>query len=187
MKTLKTIQTLCRIGKVLSTIVYIFCIIGFCCCTVGFCCCVAGLKDLVIDGKTIDLILFENAGISMGDIYVAMALAALVCAGEAVLAKFAQHYFKRELTDGTPFTLGGAKELQRLGILTICIPIGTSIVCSIVYGIIAELTVVADSVNVEIDSNVVLGAVFILMALICRAGTELICAKNSEAEDLPKE
>ena len=46
-------------------------------------------------------------------------LIAGICAGEAVLAKFAEHYFKRELTDGTPFNLGGAKELMRLGILTI--------------------------------------------------------------------
>ena len=33
-------------------------------------------------------------------------------------------YFKNELADGNPFTLRGAKELMRLGILTIAIPLG---------------------------------------------------------------
>lgn len=183
MKTLKTVQTLCKLGKIFSTIVYVFCIVGFCCCAVGLLCCALGLKGIELEGKSLELILFENTGVTMGTLYVTIALAALVCAGQAVLAKFAQHYFKRELTDGTPFTLGGAKELQRLGILMICIPIGTSVICSIVYEIIAKLTAVADSVNIEIDSNIVLGAVFILMALICRAGTEMLANKNNADKD----
>ena len=65
-------------------------------------------------------------------------LIAGICAGEAVLSKFAEHYFKRELADGTPFNLGGAKELMRLGIFTICIPIGTQIIAEIVYAVMEQ-------------------------------------------------
>ena len=35
MNTLKTIQTLSKIGKILSKIVYICCVVGFCGCIVG--------------------------------------------------------------------------------------------------------------------------------------------------------
>lgn len=62
----------------------------------------------------------------------------ILCAGEAVLAKFAEHYFKRELVDGTPFDLGGAKELRRLGILAICIPIGTQMLAEIIYAVMEQ-------------------------------------------------
>ena len=41
----------------------------------------------------------------------------IVCAGQAVLAKFAETYFKNKLQAGTPFTFGGAKELLRLGVM----------------------------------------------------------------------
>lgn len=55
-----------------------------------------------------------------------------------MLAKFAEHYFKRELADGTPFDLGGAKELMRLGILAICIPIGMQMIAEIVYAVMEQ-------------------------------------------------
>lgn len=67
-----------------------------------------------------------------------MAAGMILCAGEAVLAKFAEHYFKRELADGTPFDLGGAKELMRLGILAICIPIGMQMIAEIVYAVMEQ-------------------------------------------------
>ena len=35
MNTLKTIQTLSKIGRILSKIVYICCVVGFCGCIIG--------------------------------------------------------------------------------------------------------------------------------------------------------
>lgn len=69
----------------------------------------------------------------------AAALAAwlIVCAGEGVLAWFAQRYFAAELADGTPFTEGGAKALNRLGILTICLPPGCATLADLAQAIIA--------------------------------------------------
>lgn len=69
----------------------------------------------------------------------AAALAAwlIVCAGEGILAWFAQRYFAAELADGTPFTEGGAKALNRLGILTICLPPGCATLADLAQAIIA--------------------------------------------------
>ena len=80
MKTLNNIQKLSKIGKVLSGLVFVFCIIGFCGCIVGI---------------------------------LSMALDA-------------------------PFDLGGAKELMRLGILAICIPIGMQMIAEIVYAVMEQ-------------------------------------------------
>lgn len=94
-----------------------------------------------------------------------------------MLARFAEICFKNEDRAGTPFTLSGAKELTRLGILALTIPAGSSIVGSIVEGI------VAGGMNVETDAllnryfdpavNIALGVMFLLIALLCRYGAEL--------------
>ena len=102
MKTLNNIQKLSKIGKVLSWLVFVFCIIGFCGCIVGILSMALGAPTLKIGGVTLKSILSIEAGVTTGTAYAAMAAGMILCAGEAVLAKFAEHYFKRELADGTP-------------------------------------------------------------------------------------
>jgi len=159
MKTLNIIQKLFRIGKVLSKIIFIFCVIGFCGCIVGILSMALGAPTLKIGGVTLENILNTKAEVTIGTVYAAMAAGMILCTGEAVLAKFAEHYFKRELADGTPFNLEGAKEMQRLGILTICIPIGA----------VMEQTI-QNVAPLRLDSagSVALGVMFIVMSLICR-------------------
>ena len=138
MKTLNAIQKLSKIGKVLSKIMFIFCVIGFCGCIIGILSMALGAPTLKIGGVTLENILNTEAEVTVSTVYAAMAAGMILCTGEAVLAKFAERYFKHELTDGTPFTLAGAKEMQRLGILTICLPIGTQIVAEIVHAVMEQ-------------------------------------------------
>ena len=63
----------------------------------------------------------------------------ILCAGEAVLAKFAEAYFVHELKAGTPFTLAGAKELLRLGVLAIALPAGSHLAANIAQEITAGI------------------------------------------------
>ena len=124
MKTLKTIQTLAKIGKVLSCIAFIFACIGFGGSVVGALSAAFGGFAIKLGGVTI-YDLFGGARYSeLEGVCAALLGWMIVCAGEAVVAKFAELYFKRELAAGTPFTLSGAKELTRLGILTLAVPTG---------------------------------------------------------------
>lgn len=114
MNTLNTIQKLSKIGKALSRIAFILSVIG-----AGGC--AAGLLGLGFGGGAIRLGSVTLHGLVSGDAGglkgVAAALSGwlVVCAGKAVLAKFAEVCFKNELEAGTPFTFSGAKELLRLG------------------------------------------------------------------------
>lgn len=178
MKTLKTIQALSRLGKVLSTIAFI-------CSIVGCCICIAGLIALPLRGGEI----FKLGGVTIygllktddatGEALVSAALSSwpVVCAGEAVLAKFAEHYFKNELKSGTPFTAGGARELKRLGILTIAISCGCAILADIVQAVAAGfMNVCADGaadIFFDNDGAIALGIMFIVMSLLCRHGAEI--------------
>lgn len=84
------------------------------------------------------------------------------------------------MTAGTPFTTDGEKELQRLGILTICIPLGCLIVAEIVSGIIAGFLNCDDLLKLDNGDSVAMGVMFIVMSLLCRYGAEL--RVNNDAE-----
>lgn len=124
MKTLITIQTLAKIGKILSKIIFI-------CCIVGFCGCIVGIVSLAIGAESL------------------------------------------KLGGGNPFTLRGAKELMRLGILTVAIPLGTVIVCAIGVAIADVVYPGIDKLSVGEFSSVGLGVMMIVLSLFCRYGAEL--------------
>lgn len=170
MKTLNTIQKLSKIGKVLSRIMFIFCIVGFCGCIVGIVSMALGVETLKFGGVTLESIL--DTEVAVGTVYAAMAAGMILCAGEAVLAKFAEHYFQRELADGTPFSLSGAKELMRLGILTISLPIGTQIVAEIVHAVMEQTLQGIAPLRLDHAGSAALGVMFLVMSLICRYGAE---------------
>lgn len=172
MKTLHTIQTLSKIGKVLSKIVYICCIIGFCGCAAGVAAMLLGAETIKLGGVTLHSILEAEAGLCEGAIWSAVAAGAILCTGEFFVARTAHCYFANELAAGTPFTLDGAKELFRLGIITICVPLGSLILAEIVSGILAGFLNCDDALKIENGGSVALGVMFIVMSLLCQYGAE---------------
>ena len=174
MKTLETIQKLSKIGKVLSKIVLIFSLIGAIGCAAGIASLALLPESVKIGGTTVKGLVEITEDFSMGTAYAAMATVAIVCAGEAVLAKMAGRYFANELAAGTPFTFAGAKELLRLGICAICIPIGTRVLAEIVYEILKHaLTDVRDELLTGDTVSVGLGVMMIVASLLCKYGAEL--------------
>ena len=178
MNTLKTIQTLAKIGKVFSKIIFVCCIVGFCGCIVGIVSLAIGAEAFKLGGVTVHSMIENEAGMNMPTLYASMAVGLIFCAAEAVLCKFAEIYFKNELADGNPFTLRGAKELLRLGILTIAIPLGTGIVCSIGVAIADTIYPGIDKLSIGEFSSVGLGVMLIVLSLFCRYGAELNEAKS---------
>lgn len=178
MKSLNTIQKLSKIGRVLSKIAFIFSVIGFCGCIAGLLSLSFGNGSLIkIGGVTLHGLISEEYGYNIKSISATLSGWMIVCAGEAVLAKIAEVYFKNELKAATPFTLAGSKELLRLGILTLVIPTGCAVVGSIVEGIIAGFMKVEKAAAMDMyfdnESSIVLGIMFILGSLLCRYGAEM--------------
>lgn len=173
MKTLNTIQTLSKIGKVLSKIVYICCIVGFCGCAVGIIAMLGGEKVLKIGGMTLHGILETEAGVSTGTVFSAIAVGIIFSVGEFFISRMAYSYFENELNAGTPFTLSGAKELLHLGISIIWIPIASIVAAEIAQGIIAEFSENTQTLTLDGFDGVALGVMFILMSLLCKYGAEL--------------
>lgn len=178
MKSLKQIQTLSKIGRILSKIAFIGSIIAFCFCIAGILSMAFGNGETLKFGEVTIHGLIIEGGYNIKSISAALAGWSIVCAGEAVLAKFAELYFKHELCAGTPFTQNGANELQRLGILTISITLGCAVVAEIFREILAGImNVTADAaidMTFDNDGAVALGIMFIILSVVCRYGAEIM-------------
>ncbi len=177
MKTLNTIQKLSKVGKVLSRIAFVFAVIGFCGCIMGLISVQWGNGSVIQwGGVTLHGILSRSDAYDLKSITAALSGILFVCAGEAMLAWFAVRYFQNELKAGTPFTLSGAKELLRLGILTCAVPLGSAMAASITEGIVSGYLRAARDSYSDIffnnDGSVALGVMFIFMSLLCRYGAE---------------
>ncbi len=183
-KTLKTIQVLSKIGRILSKTAFVCCIVGFCGCVVGIISLAAGFEAVKIGGVTIKSILQNEAGLSTGTLYASMAAGMVLSAGEAVVAWFAERYFERELGDGTPFDLGGAKQMLNLGIIVICVSVGAQMFAGIVYAIFRATMEGVGEYSFGEFGSAAIGVMFILTSLICRYGAELTNPNVTEVADV---
>ena len=178
MRALDTIQKLSKIGRTLSKIAFIFSAIGVCGCIAGLLSLSLGSGGLIRLGDvTLHGLISEGSGGDVKGVAAALSGWMIVCAGEAVLARFAETYFENERKAETPFTLAGAKELLRLGILTLAIPTGCAAAGSIAEGIVADFMNVERAAAMDRyfdnEASIVLGIMFILGSLLCRCGAEL--------------
>lgn len=176
-KTLQTLQTLARLGRTLSKLAAVFAAVGFFGCLAGILWAALGSGGtLTWGGVTLHGILYLSGGLGQETAPAVLSGWGIVCAGEAVLAWFAQRCFTAELAAGTPFTAAGAGELRRLGILTLCLPLGCAFLGDVVQAVIAgHLGVTADfAMDLCFDQggSVVLGIMFLVMSLLCRLGAE---------------
>lgn len=177
MKTLRTIQKLSKAGKILSRIAFVLALVGFCGCIAGLISVRWGNGSVIRwGGVTLHGILSHSDAYDLKTVAAALTGITFVCAGEAVLAWFAMRYFQNELKAGTPFTLSGAKELLRLGILTCAVPLGSAMAASIAEGIVSSYLLAARDSYSDIffnnDGSIALGVMFIIMSLLCRYGAE---------------
>lgn len=179
MKTLNIIQTLSKIGKIISKVIFICCIIGFSGCIVGILAMFIGEQAVKIGGVTLHGILQTEAGVSEGTIWAAINVGMIFCGGGIALSAMAHRYFVNELNAGTPFTLSGAKELLRLGIFAIGIPVASSTLAQIVYDIFANTMEGVANMDLDAYGSAAIGVMLIVVSLLCRYGAEL----NAERDD----
>lgn len=181
MKTLNAIQVLAKIGKVLSTVIFICSVVGIVGCVVGILCIpFADSGVLKIGGVTVYGLVVNKAGIRLESLYPVLVGGMIVCAAEGITAKFAERYFAHEIAAGTPFTESGAKELMRLGIITVCVPLGAVIAAQIVSAVMAAFMGCENGLDLSGGGSVEIGVMLIIMSLFCRYGAELGKKENGD-------
>lgn len=182
MKSLQTIQTLSKIGKIISKLVYICCMVGFIACAVGIVAIAIGGNALVFDDASLNDVLSSEA-VSKGTALATLVAGLILCTGEYVVARMAYRYFDNELNTGTPFTFEGSKELMRLGIFVIGINIVSAVLAQVAQGIISVMMENVEALTLEGGDSVAIGVMLIVMSLFCRYGAELIANQTTKEQN----
>ena len=187
MNNSRVLQLIAQIGKILSKVTFVFSIIGICGCFLGLLSNVFGSgKFFKIGGVTIYGLLAEFDAYNVKSISATLVAWLIVCIGQAVLAKFAELYFRNALMAGIPFTQVGARELRRLGILTMVIPTGCAVVAEVVQGILTGfMNISVDGwmeFNFDNESSVVVGVMLIVGSFVCGYGAEMLDPKKVSQE-----
>jgi len=188
-KTLKSIQGLMKLGRVLSIIMLVFAIIGMVGCAIG----AVSLyltEDMVIETEEGDItlgeVMLDEITPTIESVYYLMIVGFLACLTEVIICDRTAKYFKFELSEGTPFTFEGAKKLKKLGILTIVIPIILGI---IMFGVSLVLSIEnPDLILNEATYGVSIspGLMMLVFALIFKHGAELNDEQKKSREEVAK-
>lgn len=187
-KSLKTVQTVCKVCKVLAEIAFVMFVVIVALMLVAAIFTGTGKMDALLSsgGVVLDDML-QQTGVTQDYMVAVLVCMTIIIAAEAVVAKFINVYFKHELKAGTPFTFEGAKEMLRLGIITIAVPVGASLAATIVFDIMAAGSGLDSEFNFEISLG--MGLMFLALSPLLKHGTELrLRAQNAEeklAEEKP--
>lgn len=187
-KSLKTVQTVCKVCKVLAEIAFVMFVVIVALMLVAAIFTGTGKMDALLSsgGVVLDDML-QQTGVTQDYMVAVFVCLTIIIAAEAVVAKFINVYFKHELKAGTPFTFEGAKEMLRLGIITIAVPVGASLAATIVFDIMAAGSGLDSEFNFEISLG--MGLMFLALSPLLKHGTELrLRAQNAEeklAEEKP--
>ena len=171
MKHLKTLLTLAKVGKVLSTIVFVICIVAAALTAASVAVySVWGNGVWQWGGVTIKISGFDLRQITPGVLYALMGLLFAAVIVEIIIAAKAKGYFKHVLAQGTPFTFPLAAELKRLGLLCVI----TEVVLSIAGGIItAFIQSTGYPTGFHFSFSIGLGVAFLVVSAICGHGAEI--------------
>lgn len=179
MKSLNTIQTMAKVAKIVSNVIFICAIVGLCLFVGGAVGFAVGFDGFKLGGVQVNGLVSAQDGLSRGAMIAGLVKGILYCIGAIVIARFSLRYLQNELEAGTPFTKDGAKELQRLGILTAVFSVVAQIVLAIVYTVLEKLYPGEAFAQIDLGVALTVGLAMIVISQICKYGTQL----NGTAED----
>lgn len=179
-KSLKTVQTVCKVCMVLAEIAFVLFVVIVALMLAAAIFTGSGKMDALLSSGALALNeMLQQYGATQEYVTAVLVCMTIIIAAEAVVAKFINVYFKHELKAGTPFTFEGAKEMLRLGIITIAVPAGASLAATIVFDIMAAGSGLDSEFNFEISLG--MGLMFLALSPLLKHGTELrLRAKNAE-------
>lgn len=164
MKSLERVQKICKVLKVLAKIVFVCSIVATC---------VFGLLSIlfIIFGNNLDVIdYFASIDLPYEFNYVLCLFVGLTIesAFSIALYHYVVKFYNFELELGNPFDKPLIKEMRKLGILHIVLPIVSSIITAIFSGIFGYSNFTSSTF-----SGVTIGIVYLLLSCVIEYGSEL--------------
>lgn len=187
MRSLRAIQIISKILRVLCIIVFICAIIGTAGCIIALPT-LGAVVDIPFDDTSIREILLEK-GINVDSVYVYISIGLLNCIVVGFLAKWNELFFKREIEDGTPFSLRVVKDMRTTSIINIAVSLGAAIIAGIVIGVCEKAIpgFAKGRVDYGNASGITFGIVLLVISLFCQYPVETATEVKSKEETINKE
>lgn len=174
MKSLQIIQTIAKVCKVICKVVFIVSVVGACLCAAGgIWLAIFGQDPIRIGDVNVSGLIASEAGVGTPVLLASVIVNGIFCIASAIVSKFGEKYLTNELADGTPFTLRGAKEMRRLGIIDI---VATFVSGGLCAGGLAVASMFIPEINEDLfegGMSMGLGVMLILLSVFCQYGAEL--------------
>ena len=184
MKSLKIIQVLFKVARILALIFFILSIIGAAGCLIALIV-MPCIKDIVVEqGKTIADLMAEQ-GVDVYGVIAAIAVGLVGCGVSIFLCKYSELYFLKELKVGTPFTKEMAKEMRKYGLIFAIVSAGSTIIIATTYAVVHHFIPSIGRYETSISvGSIVYGLFFIILSVFCDYGAERDeeLAKNAPQE-----
>ena len=171
MKSLKNIQLLVKILRIISLVVFILCIIGAAGCALALII-VPVCQDIKIMGeKTLQMLLLEK-NVHMYQVYCGLCIGFVSCGVGIFLSRYNELFFEEELSVGTPFTFPMVKKTRKVALVNIIVSLCSSILAAIVVGIICAIYRSKYSFNYGLFSTIGFGLALLVISLFTQYGAE---------------
>lgn len=168
MKSLKRIQTMAKVLKMLSTVAFVGCIVGAVFSVIG-----GSLSPVIASSETLQKYLTDSGAAFEWKSYLATCICSAVSCGAWIYLGYKNvEFYKAELEVGNPFDKKIVEALRRLAIECVVV----AFIASVIGGIIC-LAFKAEAKNFNV-SGIGLGLAYLLISLLLDYGADL----NEEKE-----
>ena len=172
-RSLRIIQVIMKIARVISLILFILAIIGAIATIAGavvtF---VIPFESYEIDGINLKDYFESEFGFTIVEVGCALIIGAVSAVAEVFTVKIIHNYLTREINDGTPFTLEGAKHLRRSALICFLISLGSVIISSILHEIFVSRGMMTSDYDLMNAINVAWYLLLLFLSVVFQYGAE---------------
>lgn len=181
-KTLKTIQILMNIGKIISLIAFIFGIISIVGCIVGIIILATVPESFVDEIIKFFVSVEDTKNLTNATMYASLSVGIIFAIGEVIISYYDYEFFKYELSVGTPFDFEVARRLKIISIKQIVVPIVCTIISKITYEIFKASMIGVEYISFGDEISLSIGIMFLIFSFVCKYGAE-IREENKKIEE----
>ena len=180
-KNLHTIQVLAKVGRIVARIIWIACTVATVLLLCGMVSLACGLDGLIKVGDvTIRGLVTAETELSTQQFYIVCVAGAIMAAGNAIMAWFADRYFTLQIKTGTPFTNTCANGMRKLGLIYVIGAIITNSVAGLAVLIMQSAMDTTVVLNLEGGSGIIAGIMFLVFSVLFRYGAEKITPPDNQ-------
>lgn len=192
MKSLKIIQVLMTIARIVCLVVFIACIVGAAGCFIGLVV-FSAIKDIPFEGVTISDKLIEE-GTNSETVIVGIIVGMLSCGVAIFLAKYNEVFYRNEVKEGTPFKKSVVHEMRIVALVNMVTSFSYFLTMAIALGIIKGFIRDLGSIDINFSWWIIgYGLALLIISLFAEYGAEkednpnVIDTQVEEVEEEPKE